>query len=60
VFNFVGAVASNLIGYIFPCLFYFLLVQYKNKNRGIAFEVARVFTFFFIPFGIFSIVAQYI
>lgn len=60
VFNLVGSVASNAIGFILPCLFYFTLVAYKNKARGIKFHIARFLAFFFIPFGLFAIIAQYL
>lgn len=60
VFNLVGAIASNSIGYIFPCMFYYLLVKYKNKTKTYNFYIARTLFFFFIPFGIFSVVANYI
>ena len=31
VFNIVGAVAANAISFIFPGIFYYLLVKRKNK-----------------------------
>ncbi len=60
VFNLVGAVASNAIGYIFPCMFYYLLVKYKNKTKTYNYYIARTLFYFFIPFGVFSVVAKYI
>ena len=60
VFNLVGAVASNAIGYIFPCMFYYLLVKYKNKKKTYSYYIARTLFYFFIPFGVFSVVSNYI
>ena len=60
VFNFVGAIASNAIGYILPCVFYVLLINYKNKERNSKFYISAVLAVFFIPFGFFAIISKYI
>lgn len=60
VFNIVGAVASNAIGIIFPCMFYYLLVKYKNKKKTYKYYIARTGFYFFIVFGIFSVISKYI
>ena len=60
VFNFVGAIASNAIGAIFPCMFYYLLVKYKKKQITYSYHIAKVMFYFFIPFGMFSVIAKYL
>lgn len=60
VFNLVGAVASNAIGYIFPCMFYYLLIKYKKKKITPSYYIAAGLFYFFIPFGIFAVITNYI
>lgn len=60
VFNFVGAIASNAIGAIFPCMFYYLLVKYKRKKITLSYHIAKVLFYFFIPFGIFAVITKYL
>lgn len=60
VFNLVGAIASNAIGSIFPCMYYYLLIKFKNKVKTYNYYIAMVLFYFFIPFGVFSVVSNYI
>lgn len=60
VFNVVGAIASNSIGFILPAFFYFQLVSKKNKPINFKFYITKAMFFFFIPFGLFSVASQYI
>ena len=60
VFNFIGAIASNAIGAILPCMFYYLLVKYKGKKITYRYHLAKVLFYFFIPFGIFSVITKYL
>ena len=52
VFNIVGAVASNAISFIFPGLFYFVMIKRKNKEKNVKYYLSIVLVCFFIPFGI--------
>lgn len=58
VFNLVGAIASNSIGFIFPTLFYIMLIKKKNRPKRIHFYIAVLLFFTAVPFGIFSVVAE--
>lgn len=60
VFNVVGAVASNAISFIFPSMFYFMLVVKKNKPKKPYFYLAAFLWIFFIPFGIFSVITKFL
>ena len=60
VFNIVGAIASNAIAFIFPAMFYMLLVQKKNKPKKLHYYISVVLFAFFIPFGIFSVVSKFL
>ncbi len=60
VFNFIGAIASNAIGAILPCMFYYLLVKYKGKKITWRYHLSKVLFYFFIPFGIFSVITKYL
>lgn len=60
VFNIVGAIASNAISFIFPAMFYMLLVRKKNKPRKLQYYISVALFIFFIPFGIFSVVSKFL
>jgi amino acid permease len=60
VFNVVGAIASNAISFIFPPMFYLLLIRKKEKPRKIHYYISWVLFVFFIPFGIFSVITKFL
>ena len=60
VFNIVGAVASNAISFIFPGLFYWMMIKRKNKEENIRYYLSIFIVCFFIPFGIFAVVSNII
>ena len=60
VFNLVGAVASNSIGFLFPCLFYFYGVNRKGKEKKIWYFMAVGVFCTFIPLGLAAIIFQYV
>lgn len=45
VFNVIGSIASNFIGFIFPCLFYILINEKSEKNRGFNFIISIILLF---------------
>ena len=57
IFNIVGAIASNSIGFIIPPIFYICLILYKHKKAKIHFILACLMIVFAIPIGIFAIVS---
>ena len=57
VFNIVGAVCSNSIGVLLPCLFYFMLVHKKKKSKGIKYYLTIVIFVVMLPYALFSIIA---
>lgn len=57
VFNIVGAVCSNSIGILLPCLFYFMLVHRKNKKKTIKYYTTIVIFVIMLPYALFSIIA---
>lgn len=60
VFNIVGAIASNAIAFIFPSLFYFMMVRRKNKPKRWHYYAALACFCFFVPFGIFAVVSKFL
>jgi hypothetical protein len=60
VFNVTGALAANATAFIIPPLFYVLLIHKKNKPRKIQYYLSAVMFLFFIPFGIFSVVNNFL
>jgi len=60
VFNVVGAIASNAISFIFPPMFYALLIRKKDKPRKLHYFISWTLFVFFIPFGIFSVVTKFL
>ena len=60
VFNIVGAIASNSINFIFPAMFYMLLIRKKNKPKKMQYYISVGLFCFFIPFGIFSVVSKFL
>jgi Mn2+/Fe2+ NRAMP family transporter len=59
VFNIVGAISLNSIAFIFPPMFYIFLVKKKNKKRKLHYYVAWFLFCCFIPFGIFSVLINF-
>lgn len=57
IFNLVGAIASNSIGFIFPTLFYILLIRRKRRPKRINYYLAILLFLTAVPFGIFAVVA---
>lgn len=60
VYNAIGAICSTSIGVLLPCLFYFELVRKKKKDKKLLYYVTIVLFIAIIPFGLFSMVAQYL
>ena len=60
VFNIVGAISANSIVFIFPCLFYFRLIEMKGKDKKVKYYLAKVMFIFFILFAILSVASSYI
>lgn len=60
IFNLVGAIASNGIGFILPTLFYMVLIWRKNRAKRIHFWASLVLFCTAIPFGIFAVVTEFI
>jgi amino acid permease len=60
VFNVIGAISSNLLGFIFPPMFYIFLIRKKNKPRKMHYHAAWILFILFIPFGIFSVVTKFL
>lgn len=60
VFNVVGAIASNAIAFIFPSMFYMFLILKKKKPKKLHYYISVGLFFFFIPFGIFSVISKYL
>lgn len=58
VFNFIGSIASNSIGFILPCLFYWFLIKRKKQPINWKYYMSIGGVIFFIPFGIFAVVAK--
>ena len=60
VFNIVGAIAANSVSFLFPTLFYFMMVRKTNTKKGIYYYAAVSIFVFFIPFGVFMIISNYL
>ena len=60
IFNIVGAVASNSIGFILPSLFYIVLVIKKKKPKTFNFIGGAVLLCLAVPFGVFAVVCEFI
>lgn len=60
VFNICGAIAANATCFIFPCMFYLLLIRKRNKPRKVQYWAALVAFVFFVPFGIFAVASMFI
>ena len=60
VFNIIGAIASNMISFILPSLFYWVMIKRKDKPKKIQYYGALVIFWLFIPIGIFAVVSNII
>jgi amino acid permease len=60
VFNIIGAVCSTSIGALFPCFFYFKLVDKKRKTKRLLYYITIFVFMVMLPFAIFSVVAKYV
>ena len=60
IFNIVGAIASSLISFIVPYMFYFFLIKRKKKPRNIHYFLSLAGIIVFIPLGILSVVSLYL
>ena len=60
VFNIIGAIASNMISFILPSLFYWIMVKRKNKEKKIQYYGAWAVFLLFIPLGIFAVISNII
>lgn len=58
--NVVGAISSNLISFIYPGLFYIMLIRIKKKPKKIHYFIAIAVVVVFVPFGIFAVVTQFL
>jgi len=41
-------------------MFYYMLIKYKGKTKTISYHIAKVLFYFFIPFGVFAVVTNYL
>lgn len=60
VFDIVAAITANGINFVFPALFYFMLVRRKNKDKNWKYYAALAIFGFFIGFGVFTVVMEFI
>lgn len=60
ILNLIGAICENLIAVILPCTFYFMLVRRQRKGRGCRYYLAIALAALVAPYGVFTIVANYI
>lgn len=60
VFNICGAIAANGTCFIFPCMFYVMLIRKRNKPKKLKYWMALAGFIFFIPFGVFAVVSMFI
>ena len=59
VFNVAGAISANSITFILPTMFYIFLILKKKKEKKIQYYVAWGVFVFSIPFGVFSVAANF-
>ena len=60
ILNLIGAICENLIAVILPCTFYFMLVRKEHKQKGCVYYLTIAIACLVAPYGIFTIVANYI
>jgi amino acid permease len=60
IFNLVGAIASNSVGFIFPTLFYMVIVVKQHRKKRIHFWVSLALFCIALPFGIFAVASEFI
>jgi len=60
IFNLVGAIASNSIGFILPTLFYMMLIWRKKRERRVHFRASLILFCTAVPFGIFAVITEFI
>lgn len=60
IFNLVGAIASNSIGFIFPTLFYIILIIQKKRKKTISFYFSLLLLCTSVPFAIFAVITEFI
>lgn len=56
IFNLVGAIASNSIGFIFPTLFYIILIVQKKRKKRVQFYFSLLLLCTSVPFAIFAVI----
>ena len=57
ILNFLGAICENALSVVFPCLFYFVLVDRNNKTRKFYYYLSITMLVIIIPFSIWTIIA---
>ena len=60
VFNVIGAISASAINFWFPSIFYFQSVKKKRKEKKSTYYMSWALLWFFVPFGIFAVVSNYI
>ena len=58
VFNYVGAISANTIGFVYPTLFYLTQINKKNKPKNINYVLSFVVFGFCVSMGLFSMVSN--
>ncbi len=60
IFNLIGGISANAIGFVLPSFFYVALVIKLKKIKKINFYLALVLFCITLPFGFISVAAEYI
>ena len=60
VFNVIGAISASAINFWFPSIFYFQSVKKLKKEKKPRYYMSWALLWFFVPFGIFAVVSNYI
>ncbi len=60
IFNLVGAIASNSIGFILPTIFYIVLIVKKRRPKRLNFILSWALFATAVPFGIFAVIAEFL
>jgi amino acid permease len=60
ILNLIGAICENLIAIILPCLFYAMLLRKQRKPRTRTYYFTIAVVAVITPYGLFTIVANYI